>query len=598
MTHGFPHRVCRGGRFGGLVFKARRQQLHMTNLALARAFFEIADLMDLNGDNPFRANAYRKGARAIESLPEDIKSVYAEDRVRDVPGIGPALAEKIGEWLSTGQIQYLEDLREAVPPGLVEMTNIAGVGTKLARRFFSELGVSSIEELEEACRKRKVRTLKGLGARTEWNILRGIQAFRDRGGQIPLGVALPVARELQSHLEVLPEVERVELAGQLRRRHELVDRLEFVIASPRPTAIRELLAGLAEVAQVTRVDNDRTILSLRSGPELDVLAVTPKEFWVALWNATGSQEHVASVRALAAQRGVAIASNGGKPNAGGSLATSEAALYALAGLSYIPPEIREGKGEIEAALQGYLPQLVELSDIRGDLHCHSRWSDGVLTLEEVALAAETKGYDYVAICDHSQSLKIANGLTVERLRAQGKQIHLINEGLEKVKLLSGIEVDILADGSLDLPDSVLKERDIVVASIHSGFRQDIQQLTNRVLKAMENPHVDIIGHPTGRLLGRREPYAIDMEEVIKRAGRTGTILEINASPDRLDINDIYAAEARAQGVKIAINTDAHSQAELDNMHLGIGVARRAWLTKDHVINTWSWQAIQEYLSLN
>jgi DNA polymerase (family 10) len=577
--------------------KARRQQLHMTNLALARAFFEIADLMDLDGDNPFRANAYRKGARAIESLPEDIRSVHAEDRLRDIPGIGPALAEKISEWLSTGQIQYLEDLREAVPPGLVEMTNIAGVGTKLARRFYSELGVTSIEELEEACRKRKVRTLKGLGARTEWNILRGIQALRDRGGEIPLGVALPVARELQSHLEALAKVERVELAGRLRRRHELVDKLEFVIASPEPTRILELLAGLPEVAEVARIEKEKAILNLRSGPKLEVLAVSPQEFWLALWNATGSEEHVASVRALATQRGVVIARNGSKSKAVGFMATSEADLYQLVGLPYIPPEIREGKGEIEAALKGTLPKLVEVSDIRGDLHCHSRWSDGVLTLEEVALAAEAKGYDYVAICDHSQSLKIANGLTVERLQAQGAKIRLINEELEKVRLLSGIEVDILADGSLDLPDSVLKERDIVVASIHSGFRQDMRELTTRVLKAMENPHVDIIGHPTGRLLGRREPYAIDMEEVIKMAGKTGTILEINASPDRLDVNDIYAAQAREQGVKIAINTDAHSQAEHDSMHLGVGVARRAWLTKEHVINTWSWEAIQEYLSL-
>lgn len=569
----------------------------MTNLALARAFFEIADLMDLNGENPFRANAYRKAARAIESLPEDIRSVHAKGRVRDIPGIGPALAEKINEWLSTGQIQYLEDLRETVPPGLVEMTNIAGVGTKLARRFFSELGVTTIQELEEACRKRKVRTLKGLGARTEWNILRGIQALRDRGGQIPLGVALPVARELQSHLEVLPKVERVELAGRLRRRHEMVDRLEFVIASPQPTGLLELIAGLPEVVAVARIEKDKTILSLRSGPELDVLVVDPEDFWLALWNATGSKEHVRKVQALANQRGVVIPSSGSWSNGGGSMATSEAAFYELVGLPYIPPEIREGKGEIEAALKGTLPELVELSDIRGDLHCHSRWSDGVLTLEEVALAAEAKGYSYVAICDHSQSLKIANGLNEERLRAQGEKIHLINEELETVKLLSGIEVDILADGSLDLSDLVLKERDIVVASIHSGFRQDTKQLTTRVLKAMENPHVDIIGHPTGRLLGRREPYAIDMEEVIKMASQTGTILEINASPDRLDLSDIYAAQAREQGVKIAINTDAHSQAEFDNMHLGIGVARRAWLTKEHVINTWSWQAIQEYLSL-
>ena len=573
----------------------------MTNLALARAFFEIADLMDLRGDNPFKANAYRKGARAIESLPEDIGGVYRQGKVREIPGIGEVLAEKIAEWLNTGRIQHLEDLRQAVPAGLVEMTTIAGVGPKLARRFYAELGVSNTKELEVACRNRKVRTLKGLGARTEWNILRGIQTLRDRGDQIPLGVALPVAREIQGHLELLPEVERVELAGDLRRRQELVDKLELVVSSLAPARTLESLGGLPEAAEVLSTEAavkgvTQGSVRWKSGPIIEVSAVAPKDFCLTLWKATGSPEHVARLQAFARKQGLLLDNHGIWPDPGDMPPVSEAALYELVGLPFIPPEIREGKGEIEAAAQDVLPQLVELPDIRGDLHCHSRWSDGILTLEEVALAAEAKGYEYVAICDHSQSLKVANGLTAERLRAQSEQIRLIDQKLGKLSLLSGIEVDILGDGSLDLPDSVLKERDVVVASIHSGFRQDKEQLTARVVRAMQNPHVDIIGHPTGRLLGRREPYPIDMDRIIKMAAKTGTVLEINASPDRLDVNDVHASKARAAGVKIVINTDAHSRAELDNMHLGLGVARRAWLTKDHVINAWPWAEIQEYFS--
>ena len=567
----------------------------MTNLALARAFFEIADLMDLNGDNSFRANAYRKGARAIEALPEDIKDVYGAGELRDIPGIGPVLAEKIGEWLSTGSIRHLAELRQAVPEGLVEMTNIAGVGPKLARRFHTELGIANIEELESACRKRQIRTLKGLGARTEWNVLRGIQTIRQLGGQIPLGVALPLARDIQKHLEVSPMVEEVQLGGALRRRGELVDKIELVVASSEPASALASLADLPETVGMVDIQDDCGILQLGSGPRLEVLVSTPAQFPWALWRGTGSQKHIDHLQAFAQKLGLKLDEEGIWVNGTQVVPTSEAALYELVGLPFIPPEIREGRGEIEAASEDALPHLVELSDIRGDLHCHSRWSDGVLTIEEVAQAAQAKGYEYVAICDHSQSLKIANGLSPERLRQQHQQILHIREQLG-FNLLSGIEVDILGDGSLDLPDSVLAERDVVVASIHSGFRQDEQQLTNRVIKAMENPHVDIIGHPTGRLLGRRSPYSINMEQVMQRAAITGSVLEINASPDRLDLNDVHTQMARSMGVKIAINTDAHSQVELDNMHLGLSVARRAWLAKEHVINTWSWTAIRERFS--
>lgn len=565
----------------------------MTNLALARAFFEIADLMDLNGDSSFRANAYRRGARAIEGLPEDIRNVHSAGKTREIPGIGPVLADKIDEWLSTGSIKHLEALRETVPQGVVEMTNIAGVGTKLARRFYVELGIGNIEELEKACRQRRIRTLKGLGARTEWNILRGIEAIKARGKQVPLGVALLLARSVQAHLEHFPVVDQVELSGALRRREEMVDEIDLVVSTPDPPAVLELFAGIreAEGAMETQPHHQGK-MQLKAGPCLEVVARVPDEFIWALWQTTGSKRHVEQLKARADSLNIGITKEGIESNGSVLRPASEADIYHMFDLPLIPPELRQGRGEVEAAALGTLPKLVELGDIRGDLHCHSRWSDGVLTVKEMALAARAKGYEYLAICDHSQSLRIANGLDPHRLRLQHAEIRRVEEEIG-FRVLSGIEVDILADGSLDLPDDILAERDIVVASIHSGFRQDRKQLTDRVLKAMENPHVDVVGHPTGRLLGRRAPYSIDMDQIIRRAAATGTVLEINASPDRLDINEVYARQAMSSGVRMAVNTDAHSQAELDNMHLGVSVARRAWLTSEHVINTWPWAHIRE-----
>ena len=572
----------------------------MTNLALARAFFEIADLMDLDGDNQFKANAYRKAARTIEALPEDIKDVHDAGRLQDIPGIGPALAGKIREWILTGSIKQLASLRRRIPEELVEITSIAGVGPKLAHRLHDELGITNIDELEAACRKRQIRTLKGLGARTEWNVLRGIEAFRQREGQVLLGVAWPIAEEIKAHLEILPTVEAVHVMGALRRREELVAGIELIVASSDPAQALAQLADLPYAASEVDIQNSngnllRGALQLRAGPRLEVAVSEPSAFPLALWQGTGTETHIEALLTFAREHGFQIEDKGIWIDGKWVMPKSEHELYELIGLPFIPPEMRAGKGEIEVAVKDGLPILVELRDLRGDLHCHSRWSDGVLTLEEMARAAQAKGYEYLAVCDHSQSLKIARGLDPEQLKEQHRDILQIRERLG-FNLLSGTEVDILADGSLDLPDSVLARRDVVVASIHSGFRQDEKQLTMRVMKAMENPHVDIIGHPTGRLLGRRAPYAIDMEKIMEKAAKTGCVLEINASPDRLDLNDVHAQMAQTLGVKIAINTDAHSRAELENMYLGLSVARRAWLATDDVINTWSWPAIQQYFS--
>lgn len=571
----------------------------MTNLALARAFLEIADLMDLDGDNPFKANAYRKAARIIEALPEDIKDVQGQGRLQDIPGIGPTLAAKIAEWIQTGSIKQLTNLRQRIPRELVEITNISGVGPKLAHRLHDELGITNIDELEAACRKRQIRTLKGLGARTEWNVLRGIEAFRQSDGQVLLGVAWPIAEEIRTHLEILPAVEKVHVVGAVRRREELVDKIELIVATSDPAEALAQLADLPHAGGEVDIQIDgslpRGVLQLKAGPRLEVLASSASEFPLALWQETGTKAHIEGLLGFARARGLKIEDKGIWIDEQWVVPASEHELYELVGLPFIPPEIRAGKNEIEAADQDALPILVELKDMMGDLHCHSKWSDGVLTLEEMARAAQAKGYEYLAVCDHSQSLKIARGLDPGQLQEQHREILKVRERLG-FNLLSGIEVDILADGSLDLPDSVLAKRDVVVASIHSGFRQDEKQLTMRVMKAMENPHVDIIGHPTGRLLGRRAPYPINVEKIIEKAAETGCALDINASPDRLDLNDVHTQMARGLGVKIAINTDAHSRAELENMHLGLSVARRAWLVTDDVINTWSWSRVEQYFS--
>lgn len=571
----------------------------MKNLQVAWIFMEIADLVDLSGDEAFKAVAYRRAARAIEGLGEDVEKVREEGRLLQIPGVGKGLAGKIEEILASGTCRYLEELRAKVPPGLRQLVRVPGLGPRTAAAIYRELGIKDIPALEKAAKEQRLRGLPGMGAKKEQNILNGIRSLSESGAETRklLGQVLPDALALRDALRRLPGVEEAELAGSIRRRKEVVGDVDLVASSREPAAVTEFFAHLPGIREVLAHGDTKCSVVMESGLQFDLRAVAPEEFPTALQHFTGSKEHNVRMRGMAKDLGLKINEYGVFREEDGSRlpVRGEEDIFRAVGLSYIPPELREDAGEIEAAAEGRLPRLLELGDIRGDLHCHSKWSDGGNTIEKMAEAARSLGYRYLAITDHSQSLVIAGGLSAERLEEQRREIEALNEKFEDFTILRGIEVDILKDGSLDLPDEVLEGLDFVTASIHSGFRQDGETLTNRVLQAMKNPHVDSIGHPTGRLLGRRDPYPIDVDRIIEAAGRTGTALELNASPDRLDLDDRNLRKAKEAGVKIVINSDAHSVETLRDMPYGVGQARRGWLEAGDVLNTMDLDDLIKYL---
>lgn len=569
----------------------------MKNLELAWILAEIGDLLELQGENPFKVRAYRRAARAIELLPEDIEAVWRRGELGRIEGIGKALEEKIDEWLSTGVMTYYEELRRQLPPGLRELTRVPGVGPKLAQRLYQELGIRNLDELEAACREQRLRHVKGLGARSEENILRGIERLRRQMERFPLGLALPVAQQLVRALAEFPSVQRVAIAGSLRRGRETVGDVDIVASSADPASVMDEFVRTPGVEQVLARGDTKASIVLKMGLQVDLRVVRDDQFAAALHHFTGSKEHHVALRELAQAKGLKISEYGivrvdeGEPLA----VATEADVFAAVGLPCIPPELREDGSEIAAAREGRLPALITLGDIKGDLHVHSEWSDGLHSIEAMALAARERGYEYIAITDHSPSLSVARGLDPSRLEEQLEEIARLNRRLDGIRILTGCEVDILRDGSLDLPDEILARLDVVVASVHSAMNLDEAEMTERIVAAMRNPHVDIIGHPTGRILGRREPYAVDMERIIAVAAETGTCLEINASPDRMDLKDVHARWARERGVMIVINTDAHSTDGLDQMAYGVTVARRAWLGKADVLNCLSWPELKARL---
>ena len=564
----------------------------VSNYQIAWCLDEIGDLLEIKGEDAFKVRAYRRAAQVLRGWVEDVALVAREGRLLELPGVGKALAQKIEEILQTGTCRALERLRQEVPPGLRRMLDIPGVGGRTVGIIWQGLGITTLEDLEEAARNHRLRHLKGLGAKKEDAIRHGIELLRTRLDRSSLGLAWPVATELLAYLRSLPPVQRAEMAGSTRRGKELVKDVDLVVATRHPEQVMDFFVHMPVVDEVVMRGETRSSVRTRFGLQVDLRAVSAREFPCAWQYLTGSKEHNVRLRGLAREHGLKLNEYGLFRESGEEEALpveEEADIYHHLGLQYIPPELREDRGEIEAAARGALPALVEQNDLRGDLHCHTEWSDGGNSLEEMARAAMARGYKYLGICDHSRSLTVANGLDVERLRRQGAAIAALNAKWEKegkdFRLLAGTEVDILADGRLDFPDEVLAELDLVVASVHTGFRQDGATMTARIEGALKNPHVDIIGHPTGRLLGGRPPYAVDIERVFEVARQTGTALEINASPDRLDLNDAMAQEAAIRlGIPIVINTDAHSTGGLDDMHFGVQVARRAWLEKKYILN--------------
>jgi DNA polymerase (family 10) len=559
----------------------------MNNKEVAKVFADIADLLELKGENPFKIRAYQKVVRSIEHLPVEVEQLVREDRLKEIPGAGEAITKKITELINTGKLEYYEKLKSEFPDGISALLDIPGIGPKTAMLLSSELGVSSADELEAAIVGGKVARLYRMGDKTAENILHQIQAFRRKDQRIPIGEALPVVDEILSRLGEVPGVKNLTSAGSLRRFQETVGDIDLMGTADDATAVMKAFTSLPQVKEILVSGTTKSSVVVAGGLQVDLRIVEHDSFGSLLQYFTGSKQHNINLRERAHRRGLKLSEYGITDIASGKLEkfATEEAFYHRQGLAYIPPEIREGQQEIERAEKDTLPKLLELSDIKGDLHVHTDWSDGRDSIEAMALAAKALGYKYLGISEHSGGRGIAHGLDAERLRQQIKEIKQLNQRLDGIHLLSSIEVDIRADGTLDMPEELLAELDIVTAAVHSGMNQNQEQMTRRIIKAMENPNVDVLAHPTCRLLPGREPVAVDMEAIFQAALRTKTALEINAMPSRLDLKDIHTYRARELGVKLVISTDAHSAEHLEFMRFGVGVARRGWCEAPDILNT-------------
>ncbi len=569
----------------------------MNNEEIAAVFDRIADLSEIKGELIYKTLAYRKAADSIRNLGADVEAVQREGKLLDIPGVGKAIAEKIDELLTTGKLGFLERLEAEVPPTLVELLKVPDIGPKKAAMFWKQASITSLAELEDAARAGKLRNLPGMGEKSETRILAGLEALGRRSKRLPLGVALPIALRWVDWLRKLPGVEQVEAAGSLRRRKITIGDLDFVAAARDPQPIMDAFIHHPEVQRIAGQGENKSSIEAAGGLNIQLWIQPPERFGTLLQFVTGSKEHNVRLRELAQKKGLSL-SEQSISSADGSeqIFGDEQGVYAALGLPWIAPELREDRGEIAAALAGRLPRLLERADLKTDLHVHSTWSDGAATIAEMAAAARERGLKMLAISDHSGSLGVAGGMSVEKLHERRAEIASVQEQLgDSLRLLQGAEVEIRADGSLDYPDEVLAELDVVVASLHSSLRQPREQITERLLRAMRNPHVDVIGHPSGRLLPNREGADLDWEQVLKTAQETGLALEINAHPSRLDLDEVYARRAAEMGIPISLNTDAHAPDQLDLIEYGIGATRRAWLEPQQIINAWEPEKLLSWL---
>jgi len=565
------------------------------NAEIAAMFDQAAELLELKGDNPFRSRAYRRAARVVEGLPKSVASLLAAGQdLSELPGIGEDLAGKIGAISTSGHFDLLDELKREMPGDLGEIAALPGLGPKRVKLLHEKLGVKSLEDLHRAVKAGRLRTLRGFGPKSEEKLLAAL-AKPPSERRFKLAAAEQEAEALVSYLRPAVGAGQIAVAGSYRRRRDTVGDLDVLATAPAGAAIGEKLTKYENVARVVANGPTRTTVLLRSGLQVDLRVVPEKRYGAALLYFTGSKAHNIALRGLANQRGWKLNEYGlfhGERTIAGK---TEEDVYKKLGLAFVQPELREDRGEIALAQKSDLPTLISLADIRGDFHIHSNWSDGAAPIAEMAAAAKFRGYEYLAITDHSQRLTIANGLDAARLSKQIDEIDRLNEKLDGLTLLKGIEVDILADGRLDLPDKTLARLDLVVAAIHYKFDLSRQAQTERMIRAMYHRYVSIVAHPTGRLIGEREAYEIDMDQILESAHERGCHLEINSHPDRLDLTDIHAQAAKSVGVKIAISTDAHTPAELGNLRFGLDQARRGWLTAPDVINTRPLAALRKLL---
>jgi len=566
----------------------------MTNDQISAMFGEIADILDIKGENPFKIRAYRRAQDTVRSLSEDLEKIQADGRLLDIEGIGKGIAEKIDELFDTGQMSYYEEARSSIPIGLLDILSVPGLGPKKVKLVWDKLGISTLDQLDRAARAQQLRELPGMGAKSEANILNGISIVRQGLERKTLGEATRLANEIIQAIEDVPGVNRLVPAGSLRRGSETIGDIDILAVADTPDDVMARFTSLDVVEEVLAHGPTKSSIRTHRGMQADLRVVPEDSFGAALQYFTGSKQHNIHIRSLAQKQALKINEYGVFDADDNSVAgVGEEDVYGALGMDYIPPEMREDSGEIEVALEHKIPRLIETSDIRGEVHAHSTHSDGHNTIEEMARAAQSRGYEYIVITDHSKSLTVANGLDEKRLYEQAEEIAEVNKKLKKLRVLHGTEVDILADGQLDLSDDALADLDFVIASVHSGFRQSEQHMTDRICAAIENPHVDAIGHPTGRLINRRPPYALDIEKVLQRAAETGTALELNAHYMRLDLKDTHLRRARDLGVMICIGTDAHVTHEMDMVRYGVVTARRGWLEPEHVLNT---RPIKEFLA--
>jgi DNA polymerase (family 10) len=570
----------------------------MNNNQIASVFEDMADLLELKGENVFKIRAYQKAARSIEHLSVELEQLVKEDsNLREIPGVGEAIAKKITELVQTGKLRVYEELKAEFPRGITALLEVPGIGPKTAKLLSTELGISTVDELEQAILDGRVAKLSRMGDKTAENILRQIQATRHKEQRIPIGEAMPIVDQIIAGLKDVPGLKNLTPAGSLRRFRETIGDIDIMGTADNAEAVIKAFTSLPIVKEVLASGTTKASVVVSGGLQVDLRIIEHDAFGSLLQYFTGSKQHNINLREKTRRQGLSLSEYGITYIDTGELEkyATEEAFYNRLGLKYIPPEIREGTDEIERAEKGKIPRLIELADIKGDLHVHTNWSDGSEDIKTMALAAKALGYEYMCISDHSVGRGIAHGLNIERLHQQIAEIKELNKKIGGIHIFAGIEVDIRANGTLDMPDEVLKELDIVTASVHSGMGETEKQMTRRVIKALENPNVDVLGHPTCRMLPGREPVAIDIEAIFQTAANTRTVLEINAMPSRLDLKDIHIYRARELGVKLVMNTDAHAPEHLGFMRFGIGVARRGWCEAKDILNTQPLAEIVKFL---
>ncbi len=570
----------------------------ITNREAAAIFAAIADMLEIKGENIHRVLAYRRAAQTIAELPRDLHAVYEEGTLTDLPHIGETLAAKIEELLTTGELQFFNRLADEIPSGVVAMLKVPGLGPKRVALIWRQLGITNVEELRQAAQSGKLRTLPGMGAKSEAKILEGIEALARRTDRISIGEAYPIAMHILERLRQVKGVERGDVAGSLRRGQATIGDIDLLIASHTPEPIMQAFVELPEVARVLVQGPTKTSVELYSGQQVDLRVLPPECYGTLLSYFTGSKEHNVRLRELALRKGLSLNENGfvSLADSGEILCATEEEVYAVLGLPWIPPELREDRGEIEAAATGHLPDLITLDDLQGDLQLHTTWSDGRASVLDMARAAAARGLRYMLVTDHTYGLGVVRGLKPEDVHRQREEIDAANDELGGAfTVLHGCEVEIKADGTLDFDDRVLAQFDIVQASLHTSLRQPREKITARLLGAIRNPFVAIIGHPRGGLIPDREPADLDMDAIFEAAAKHDVALEINANPQRLDLDDVHARRAVEFGVKLTISTDAHRPEEFDLMHFGVTTARRGWVPAVSVVNAWPLEKLLEWV---